>query len=53
MQVSVGFVAAYFDAPEFGLTRQLAGPIAGNVRELARMNDPHGIYVQCLQCKVF
>jgi protease-4 len=53
MDVSVEFVADYFYSPELGFALQLADPITGSVRELARMNDPHGIYLQCLQCKVF
>jgi len=53
MEVSVGFIADHFQSPELGIARQLTGRITDRVRDLARMNDPHGIYLQCLQCKVF
>lgn len=28
-------------------------PVLDDIRQLARMNDPHGIYLQCLICLVF
>jgi protease-4 len=51
MEVSAGFVAEYFDSPALNITRRLI-PITSSIRELASMNDPHGIYLHCLQCKV-
>lgn len=52
MDVSVGFIAEQFQSPELGLIHQLTGQLTENIRDLARLNDPHGIYLQCLQCKV-
>ena len=28
-------------------------PMLDDIRQLARMNDPHGLYLQCLTCLVF
>ncbi|MDK1024741.1 MAG: signal peptide peptidase SppA [Gammaproteobacteria bacterium] len=53
MDVSVGFIAKNIQSPELRLIRQLTGHLAESIRELTRLNDPHGIYLQCLQCKVF
>lgn len=52
MDVSVGFIAEQFQSPELSLIHQLTGQLTENIRDLARLNDPHGIYLQCLQCKV-
>ncbi len=34
-------------------TTAVSIPMLGGIRQLARMNDPHGIYLQCLTCLVF
>ncbi len=53
MDISVAFIGAHVRSPELSMMQQLAGNITMNIRELTRLNDPHGIYLQCLQCKVF